>query len=244
VGLERLELVRTLQREFDQFSDPYRDSLYRLRERLVSDPTDWQRRDDLDRKLTQYRRAIASFLEEREPRFRDAGLPVAPLQELLEESLARWSRDRLGRPSQLDATRLRAFSPEAQAFLGSAVDASWKREAAAREVIFDDGMLEVARLNDPPRLALSGEIDASNAESVAEALAGEGRRVDQLSIDLSGVLFCDLAGLRAILGAAARLDGQSTLWLQRVPEQMARVMKLAELTPPPNLVVVPEESPW
>lgn len=242
VGLERLEVVRALQQEFDRFSDRHRERLYQLRERLRAEPTDWQLRDDMDRTLAEYRQAIASFLHGREERFRDAGLPIGPLEELIEESLATWARHRLSRPSRLDGARLRAFSPEAQAFLGTALDSSWKLEASTAEVVFDDGMLEIARTGDPPRLMISGEIDVSNADAVAGALARESTGLDELSIDLSGVLFSDLAGLRALLGAAGRLSGRSTLRLSGMPDQLRRTMELAGFKAPSNLIVTPEPS--
>jgi anti-anti-sigma factor len=242
VGLERLEVVRTLQQEFDRFIDPHRERLYQLRERLRAEPTDWQLRDEMDRTLAEYRQAITRFLQEREGRFRDAGLTIGPLQELIEGSLATWARHLLSRPPRLDAARLRAYSPEAQAFLGTAQDASWKREASTAEVVFDDGMLEIARAGDPPRLMISGEMDVSNADVVAGALARESAGRDEVSIDLSGVLFSDLAGLRALLDAAGRLSGRSRLRLRGMPDQLRRTLELAGFKLPANLVVEAPEA--
>src|SRR2546421_2476292 len=237
VGLERLELVRALQQEFDRFSDPHRKGLYHARERLSVAPADWQLRDEMDRQLVRYRNAIAGFLRTNEERFRDAGLPIAPLLELIEASLTTWARNRLDPASRLDGAGIRAFSPEAQAFLGSPVEASCKDDASPDAVVFDDGMLEVARAGGPPRLLLSGEIDASNADALTHLLARESAGREPLSVDLSGILFCDLAGLRAILSAAQRFEGGSSLGLYGMPHQVRRTMELAGFSPPANLVV-------
>jgi anti-anti-sigma factor len=231
VGLERLEVMRTLQQEFDRFSDSHQKRLYQVRDRLRAEPTDRQLREEMDRMVAEYREAIAGFLQEREERFRDAGLPIAPLQDLIEESLTTWARHLLSRPSGLDAARLRAFSPEAQAFLGTALGAPWKAEASTAEVLFDDGMLEIAQAGDQQRLMISGEIDVSNSDAVAVELARESG-LEELWIDLSGVLFSDLSGVRAILGAAGRVSGRSTLRLYRIPDQLRRTMELAGLRSP------------
>jgi anti-anti-sigma factor len=243
VSLERLEVVRALQEEFDRFSEPHRQRLLQSRERSLADAADWSLRDEMERQLAAYRQAVAAFLQAQEERFDDAGLPIEPLLDLISESVTTWAHSGLSLFSETNGRRLRAFSPEAQAFLGSAAAAPWKVEAPTSDVVFDDGMLEVARAGDPPRLLLSGEIDVSNADSVAAVLAAETAVAEGLAVDVSGLLFCDLAGLRAVLSALQRLAGRPAMRLYGVSHQLRRTMELAGLSLPVDLhVVAPETS--
>ncbi|WP_170177516.1 STAS domain-containing protein [Thermomonospora umbrina] len=75
----------------------------------------------------------------------------------------------------------------------------------------DDGALRIVRTARPPGLSLAGEIDDVTYPALVaalEGLAGECASGD-LHLDLSRVGFCDVAGLRAMVGLAERLgDGR------------------------------------
>ncbi|MFG2090840.1 MEDS domain-containing protein [Spirillospora sp. NPDC048824] len=71
---------------------------------------------------------------------------------------------------------------------------------AGADAVFDDGVLTIVPLFAPPGLRLSGAIDESTLPALVEAL----RDFDDaahLCLDLSGLDFCDLAGLRVLIRA-------------------------------------------
>ncbi|MBA9004679.1 MULTISPECIES: STAS domain-containing protein [Thermomonospora] len=73
---------------------------------------------------------------------------------------------------------------------------------------FDDGSLRIERTVRPFGLSLAGEIDDLTYPALVSALdrlAAEPEYGD-LHLDLSRVGFCDLAGLRAMVGLAERLE--------------------------------------
>lgn len=76
---------------------------------------------------------------------------------------------------------------------------------------YDDGTLRIVRTAHPPGLSLIGEIDDLTYPALVAALddlAGNGGQAGgqgDIHLDLSGVGFCDVAGLRAMVGLAERL---------------------------------------
>lgn len=85
--------------------------------------------------------------------------------------------------------------------------------------------VHVTRTAAPDGLRLTGEIDASNAHLVRDALAEFGaRRGGSLHIDLSELLFCDVSGIRAIVSYAESLGHDRRLVLHGLPVQIEKVM--------------------
>ncbi|WP_344284853.1 STAS domain-containing protein, partial [Actinomadura napierensis] len=68
------------------------------------------------------------------------------------------------------------------------------------DAVFDDGALRIEPLFAPPGLRLSGSIDASTLPGLLAALRGLDDRAAHVCLDLAGVEFCDLDGLRALVG--------------------------------------------
>ncbi|HEY9241004.1 MAG TPA: STAS domain-containing protein [Streptosporangiaceae bacterium] len=64
---------------------------------------------------------------------------------------------------------------------------------------YDDGVLRVSRTGDG-RLALAGEIDEETYPVLVRCLSEAAVGAAELHLDLSGVRYCDLAGLRALIG--------------------------------------------
>ncbi|WP_433239763.1 MEDS domain-containing protein [Actinomadura nitritigenes] len=71
---------------------------------------------------------------------------------------------------------------------------------AGADAVFDDGVLRIDPLFAPPGLRLSGSIDESTLPGLLAALRGLDGRAAHVCLDLAGVEFCDLAGLRALVG--------------------------------------------
>jgi hypothetical protein len=118
--------------------------------------------------------------------------------------------------------------------------------------VYDDGVLRITNTDDPPGLAIAGEIDESTYDGLVGALGRFTRGPAEVHFSLGGVRYCDLAGLRAIVcvtgagsGAADCNDGGDTrrVVLHEVPPQLASVLRIVGWDSTPGLAVDrPRES--
>jgi ABC-type transporter Mla MlaB component len=84
-------------------------------------------------------------------------------------------------------------------------------------LVLDDGTLRIAwHGRQPPTLALAGEVDESSYPGLVAALAGAAGEGDELHLDLAGLGYCDLAGLRAIVRLASPDEGTGEPAVKRV----------------------------
>jgi anti-anti-sigma regulatory factor len=90
---------------------------------------------------------------------------------------------------------------------------------------------------DPPGIALVGDVEASNIEAVSRALAGLPSMTGDVHLDLSGLLFCDLGGLQAIVRAAQALEPGRRMVLRGIPRQLGRALEIVDWAPLPNLSI-------
>jgi anti-anti-sigma factor len=94
--------------------------------------------------------------------------------------------------------------------------------AAVLEVVTDES-------RDPPRLRLLGELDVSSSDGVIAAVGGFSfNGVAQLEVDLSGLSFCDVRGLHALV-AAKRAAAARGLQVSYVGES-AFLRRVARIT--------------
>jgi len=100
-----------------------------------------------------------------------------------------------------------------------------------------DGLLRISRTLDPPGLSLTGDIDASNVDTVSRWLDDAIARGGDVHIELGGLLFCDVGGMRAMVSAAARLGHGRRLVLHGMPAELRRVMRVVGWDEVPGLVV-------
>lgn len=89
--------------------------------------------------------------------------------------------------------------------------------------------LRVSSSGSPPWLVIAGEIDESTYPILLAGLAAaEGYR--EIHIDLSGVRYCDLAGLRRIVGltGSSRASGRPIrrVVLHAVPPWLAEIFQI------------------
>jgi ABC-type transporter Mla MlaB component len=117
--------------------------------------------------------------------------------------------------------------------------------------VYDDGVLRITNTDDPPGLAIAGEIDESTYEGLIGALGKFAHGPGEVHVSMGGVSYCDLAGLRAIVcvtGAdgGARGNGGDTrrVVLHEVPAQLATVLRIVGWDAIPGLAVdQPSGSP-
>lgn len=77
---------------------------------------------------------------------------------------------------------------------------------AGYRTICDDGVLRIRVAGDPPQLVMAGEIDESVYPMLVRALEATAAGQHEIHVHLHEVVYCDLAGLRAIV----RLAGPGT----------------------------------
>lgn len=81
---------------------------------------------------------------------------------------------------------------------------------------------------DAPVLAMTGELDMSNASSVKAAVsASNAERAGRLVFELSGLRFIDSAGIAALLDAAERID---TVVVRSASPVVRRVIEITGVT--------------
>lgn len=108
--------------------------------------------------------------------------------------------------------------------------------------VYDDGVLRVARVSSPPGVVIAGEIDESNYSGLVRALDRLVSRHGEAHVNMAGVEFCDLAGLRAVLRLAENCGGEHDyparlLVLHEVPRQVRRVLQIMGWDAMPGVVL-------
>ncbi len=117
--------------------------------------------------------------------------------------------------------------------------------------VYDDGVLRITNTDDPPGLAIAGEIDESTYDGLIGALGKFAHGPGEVHVSMGGVSYCDLAGLRAIVcvtgadgGARGNGGGTRRVVLHEVPAQLATVLRIVGWDAIPGLAVdQPSGSP-
>lgn len=250
---ERAAVMRALQEEFDEFSRTYRHELFAARTRALADSGDGDARARLDTTLAGFLAATRGFLESRVARFADVDVAVEDLVGRVEGWADAWQQEGAPASPQLQAPD---GDPEQLSLLGRAVPLrealhhgngngngnGHAHDAAppALEPLLATGTLRVERGADPPRLVVSGEIDAATSADLERLLAAELAGGGSVDLDLGGVLFCDLGGVRAILHAARRAGCCSRVVVHAMPAHLRRAVRLAGWEGVPELVLAEE----
>lgn len=112
---------------------------------------------------------------------------------------------------------------------------------AAGAVVFDDGVLRIARIEPPlDGLVLAGEADEDGYRPLVQALAQlpgrNGRSPAETHLELSGLEFCDAAALHAMIALAA--DGGRRVVLHRPGPALQALIRIAGWDELPGLTVV------
>jgi anti-anti-sigma regulatory factor len=93
-------------------------------------------------------------------------------------------------------------------------------------VVGDDALL-ISSTGNPRRLTITGEIDESSYPMLLVSLTTAGDR--EIHIDLGGVTYCDLAGLRAMIRLAEPGSGNRParrVVLHAVPPQFREILHI------------------
>jgi anti-anti-sigma factor len=104
--------------------------------------------------------------------------------------------------------------------------------------VYDDGVLQITATSNPPGLAIAGEIDEDTYPALVTKLE-ELASASEIHLNLAGVRYCDLAGLRAMIrlaGAGRRGDGRQVV-LHEVPPRLQTVLGILGWDTVPGLVI-------
>lgn len=114
---------------------------------------------------------------------------------------------------------------------------SWSAQVGRRE---PQSPLTVAFSRPPATLRLAGVIDESTYPVLRRALAKAAMAGDDaLRVDMAGVEFCDLAGLRLIVSLAdAGQAAVSQVTIVHLPARLAEIMDILGWAGTPGLVLL------
>lgn len=105
------------------------------------------------------------------------------------------------------------------------------------DVVFADTSVVMSRTVDPDGVMLAGEIDVANSRSIADALRRAFPDGNGAHLDLSGVSFCDVSGIRVLIRLARELGPGRKLLLHGLPAQLESVMRVTGWADLPGLEI-------
>jgi hypothetical protein len=122
--------------------------------------------------------------------------------------------------------------------------------------LYDDGVLRVTITDDPPGLAIAGEIDESTYPGLVSALDKLTDGPAEIHVSLAEVSYCDLAGLRAIVritgadsngpggsgAGGSGNDGSRRVVLHGVPGPLKTVLQIVGWDSIPGLALDQPDS--
>jgi anti-anti-sigma factor len=108
---------------------------------------------------------------------------------------------------------------------------------ASPECLYHDRVLRITLVFGPPGLAVVGTVDTENFTAVAEALRRfADRRPGDIRLDMAGLDFIDVAGLRVLVECAASLRDRQ-LHIANLSPSLRRVMELVGWADAPGIVL-------
>ena len=110
-----------------------------------------------------------------------------------------------------------------------------------RHPAYDNGVLRITPTASAAGLAITGEIDEATYPALVTSLHDVADRHHEFHLDLSGVSYCDLAGLRAIVRLADHGSAGPVrrVLLHNVPHHMRVALAVTGWDALPGLTVEP-----
>jgi anti-anti-sigma regulatory factor len=107
---------------------------------------------------------------------------------------------------------------------------------------YDDGALRISRASSPAVLAIAGDIDEYSQAGLVDTLRRLTDGYREIHISLGDVAFCDLAGLRAIIGltwpgSEDHDRPRARLVLHEIPRQLNRILQILGWDTTPGLAI-------
>jgi anti-anti-sigma regulatory factor len=101
--------------------------------------------------------------------------------------------------------------------------------------VYDDGVLRMTPVGSPPVLNIDGEIDEDTYPALVQKL-GEFTGPADIHLNLAGVRYCGLAGLRAMVLLTGAGHGRRVI-LHEVPPHLRAVLGIVGWDSTPGLVI-------
>ena len=121
------------------------------------------------------------------------------------------------------------FGTEASAYLPPVVD----------HFVFEDGALRIGVAGSPALMVIAGDVDEATYPGLVGVLQRAAEDHGPIQVDLAGVEYCDLAGLRAIVGMTRAIGhdhiGPRSVALNGVPLHLTVVMRIVGWDSTPGL---------
>lgn len=233
VSPERLAIARALTDDFETLNVRFRARLIEAKADVLAHPRDLGARQHLDGLLSEFLDQVEAFTSEQSPRFADIGLPADRMNDLIKEWSIAWLRSKsLDLPPPGDDRALAGLEQAAAGLIPTAA-AGGTQLAGSQTTLFDDGTLCIMQAAGGVGLVFLGEIDASNAGAVGDALEEAAAHASEVRIDFSAVTFCDLGGLRAIV----RASSERRIVVFGMTAHLERALRIAGWAELPNLVL-------
>ncbi|WP_433327985.1 MEDS domain-containing protein [Spirillospora sp. CA-294931] len=104
--------------------------------------------------------------------------------------------------------------------------------------LYDDGVLRVTPTHAPPGLRLAGALDESTLPGLREALFGVPGGRSHFCLDIAELEFCDMEGLRVLMGAGLAPSGLDRQVIVRgAPGYLGLMMRIAGWESVPGVVL-------
>ena len=103
--------------------------------------------------------------------------------------------------------------------------------------VYADSQLVVMRTVRPPGLRFAGEIDISNSDAVAQSIRIALGDTARSHVDVSGLSFMDVSGIRAFVDAARDMGDGRRLLLHGLARQLETVMRVTGWADVPSFVL-------
>jgi len=87
-------------------------------------------------------------------------------------------------------------------------------------------LLEIEKTDQPRGFRVAGELDASNASTLSEAIDPEVAIGGDLTLDLAGLAFMDSTGIQVLVRTAQGLEGRGNLILVSPGQVVKRILEL------------------
>jgi anti-anti-sigma regulatory factor len=211
VGPGTVEVARSLQAEFESVASHYRPRLIAAKATLLHAPPPrrGESRDALAALIRDFLAEVDAFLNQNTARISQTGFSPESLTAMAARGLLEWQGDRrLDLPS-IDEEWIGQTAPSV--------------ELAGSEVVDASGLL-ISRLDNSPVLRLTGQVDQANLAALTAAFDGARGTGTPTQVDLSGLTFCSVGGMRVLVEAAASGDFQ----LVGIPPHLASAFSAAE----------------
>lgn len=114
-----------------------------------------------------------------------------------------------------------------------------------RQLVHDDGALQIWRTFQPSGLILAGEIDEASYPALVRQLVGLATDEPVVHVFMADVVYCDLAGLRALVSLGEPPDSggpaptpSRRLILHGLPAHLEAVLRIVGWDISPGLVII------